>query len=42
MPVSGVLFSNLFLGDALTVYLLAGTGLVATGIYLVNRQPEKV
>ncbi|MYF99541.1 DMT family transporter [Candidatus Poribacteria bacterium] len=42
MPVSGVLFSKLFLGDALTFYLLAGTGLVATGIYLVNRQPEKV
>ena len=42
MPVSGVLLSNLFLGDALTVYLLAGTGLVASGIYLVNMQPEKV
>jgi len=42
MPVSGVLFSNMFLGDALTFSLLAGTGLVATGIYLVNRQPEKV
>ena len=38
MPVSGVLFSHLFLGDELTFGLLAGTGLVATGIYLVNRQ----
>ncbi len=42
MPVSGVLFSNLFLGDTLTVYLLMGTGLVAAGIYLVNLQPETV
>ncbi|MCY4403733.1 MAG: DMT family transporter [Candidatus Poribacteria bacterium] len=41
MPVSGVLFSNMFLGDALTFSLLAGTGLVATGIYLVNMQPKK-
>ena len=36
MPVSGVLLSNLFLGDALTVSVLVGTGLVAAGIYLVN------
>ncbi len=42
MPVSGVLFSSLFLRDALTVSLLVGTGLVASGIYLVNLQPEKV
>ncbi len=38
MPVSGVLFSHLILGDELTFGLLAGTGLVAIGIYLVNRQ----
>lgn len=38
MPLSGVLFSHLFLGDELTLDLLAGTGLVAIGIYLVNRQ----
>ncbi|MDE0485342.1 MAG: DMT family transporter [Candidatus Poribacteria bacterium] len=38
MPVSGVLFSNLFLGDELTIDVLGGTGLVAAGIYLVNRQ----
>ena len=38
MPMSGVLFSHLFLGDQLTFGLLAGTGLVAIGIYLVNRQ----
>ncbi len=42
MPVSGVLFSNLFLRDTLTASLLVGTGLVAAGIYLVNLQPEKV
>ena len=39
MPISGVLFSYLFLGDELTLGLLAGTALVAIGIYLVNRQP---
>ena len=38
MPLSGVLFSYLFLGDELTFGLVAGTGLVAIGIYLVNRQ----
>ena len=38
MPISGVLFSYLILGDELTLGLLAGTGLVAIGIYLVNRQ----
>ena len=38
MPLSGVLFSHLFLGDELTFGLLVGTGLVAMGIYLVNRQ----
>ena len=38
MPLSGVLFSHLFLRDELTFDLLAGTGLVAIGIYLVNRQ----
>ena len=38
MPISGVLFSHLFLGDELTFGLLAGTGLVAAGIYLVNAQ----
>ncbi|RKU15649.1 hypothetical protein C6500_19075 [Candidatus Poribacteria bacterium] len=38
MPVSGVLFSNLFLGDELSLSVLAGTGLVAAGIYLVNRR----
>jgi len=38
MPISGVLFSYLILGEELTVGLLVGTGLVATGIYLVNRQ----
>ena len=38
MPISGVLFSYLLLGDELSFGLLVGTGLVATGIYLVNRQ----
>ena len=36
MPMSGVLFSNLFLGDELSLGILAGTALVAAGIYLVN------
>ena len=35
-PLSGVLFSYLFLGDELTLSLLGGTVLVAAGIYLVN------
>ena len=39
MPISGVLFSHLFLGDELTLGVLAGTALVAMGIYLVNRHP---
>ena len=39
MPISGVLFSYLFLGAELTLELLAGTGLVEIGIYIVNRQP---
>ncbi len=38
MPVSGVLFSYLFLGDEMTPSILMGTGLVAAGIYLVNAQ----
>ena len=38
MPVSGVLFSYLFLGDEMTPSILIGTGLVAAGIYLVNIQ----
>lgn len=38
MPISGVLFSYLILGEELSFGLLVGTGLVATGIYLVNRQ----
>ena len=36
MPISGVLFSTLFLGDPLRLTLLGGTGFVAAGIYLVN------
>ena len=38
MPVSGVIFSNLLLGDKLTIDVLGGTVLVAAGIYFVNRQ----
>ena len=38
MPVSGVLFSYLFLGDELTLSVLAGTVLVAVGIYQSSRQ----
>ena len=36
MPVSGVLLSSLFLGDELSLSILAGTVLVAIGIYLLN------
>ena len=36
-PLFGVLFSHLLLGDPLDIYLLVGAGLVACGIYLVNR-----
>ena len=36
MPVSGVLCSNLFLGDELSLNILAGTVLIGVGIYLVN------
>ena len=35
-PLSGVVFSYVFLGDALTLSLLVGAVLVAAGIYLVN------
>ena len=38
MPVSGVLLSYLLLGDQMTPSILVGTGLVAAGIYLVNRR----
>ena len=38
MPISGVLFSHLFLRDELTFGLVAGTSLIAAGIYLVNIQ----
>ena len=37
-PLAGVLFSHLLLGDELTFSLLVGAVLVASGIYLVNRQ----
>jgi drug/metabolite transporter (DMT)-like permease len=36
-PLFGVLFSHLLLGDPVDIYLLVGAGLVACGIYLVNR-----
>ena len=35
-PLSGVLFSYMFLGDALTLSRVGGAALVAAGIYLVN------
>ena len=38
MPVSGVLFSSLILGEELKFSVLTGTGLIAVGIYLVNMQ----
>ena len=36
LPISGVAFSNLLLGDELPLSVLAGTALVTVGIYLVN------
>lgn len=40
-PLSGVILSGLLLKEELTSFLLAGLGLVAAGLYLVNR-PERV
>ena len=39
-PLAGVLLSYLLLGDTLNLSLIAGAGLVAYGIYLVNRKAE--
>lgn len=36
-PLFGVILSGLLLGEPLTLYLWMGLGLVAVGIYLVNR-----
>jgi drug/metabolite transporter (DMT)-like permease len=36
-PLFGVILSALFLGESLTWSLWTGLGLVAAGIYLVNR-----
>ena len=37
-PISGIVFSNLLLGDELGLSLIAGAVLVALGIFLVNRR----
>ena len=37
-PISGIVFSNLLLGDELGFSLIAGAVLVALGIFLVNRR----
>lgn len=42
MPVSGVVFSYLLLGDELSFSVLAGTALVAVGIYLVNMRQKEI
>ncbi|MCG9126394.1 DMT family transporter [Candidatus Poribacteria bacterium] len=42
MPISGVVFSYLLLGDELSIYVLAGTALVAVGIYLVNMRRKEI
>lgn len=39
-PLFGVLLSGLLLGESITFLLCIGLGLVATGIYLVNRQHD--
>lgn len=36
-PLFGVILSSVLLGESLSVFLVMGLGLVATGIYLVNR-----
>ena len=41
VPIFGVLFSGIVLGESLPLPLWGGLALVACGIYLVNR-PEKV
>jgi drug/metabolite transporter (DMT)-like permease len=40
-PLFGVLLSWLLLGDPITLPLVAGLGLVAGGIALVNRPPSR-
>jgi drug/metabolite transporter (DMT)-like permease len=37
-PLFGVLLSHILLGDVISVSLIAGAGLVAYGIYLVNKR----
>jgi drug/metabolite transporter (DMT)-like permease len=39
-PLFGVLLSYLFLGDEIGLALIFGAGLVAYGIYLVNKRVE--
>ncbi len=41
VPLVSVLLGAVFLGEALSPWLLAGGALVVCGIYLVNKQPAK-
>ena len=38
VPLASVLLGAAFLGETLSLWLLAGAALVICGIYLVNRQ----
>lgn len=40
-PLFGVLLSHLLLGDEINPSLIIGAGLVAVGIYMVNRQDTR-
>ena len=42
VPVSAVVIGAIFLDERLTFSLLAGAALVVAGIYLVNREPQKL
>ncbi|PTX63318.1 EamA-like transporter family protein [Melghirimyces profundicolus] len=41
IPVFGVMLSGLLLGESLHLFILLGLTLVAGGILIVNREPEK-
>jgi drug/metabolite transporter (DMT)-like permease len=41
VPIFGVLLSGLILNELMTIRLIAGLAMVATGIYLVNRSAAK-
>ena len=42
MPIAGVCFSNLLLGESITPYLLMAMVLVATGLIIIHIRPAKM